>query len=126
MRTLKEAFDVYCENRDNYTLYFGDFLDEFYAETTNDSTRLLMVDAEPTNYSRDIERASFLAATAEYLCNLYGIDYPNWTSCEEYFLDEPRFGVNAKGSLRVILLAESPCEFRGRNLFVSGNCLDRA
>lgn len=68
----------------------------------------------------------FLAAMVHKLCNDHEIECPAWVHRQNYVLNEPHFWLNAKGNLRYMLLAESPIEFKIRNLYVTSNTLSRA
>jgi hypothetical protein len=67
---------------------------------------------------------AYLAATAEYLASVAGMDAPEWTDAPERFLHEPFFAGGLE-SLKATLLVESPAAFRRRLIFVSANALSR-
>lgn len=68
---------------------------------------------------------AYLAAAAAWLCHKLGLAAPRWAWEDQRRLSKPWFAAGTHG-LRMILLQESPAEFRVRNLFVSANALERA
>ena len=68
---------------------------------------------------------SLLAATVDALCSKNNMKHPDWIFDKSTYLEKPYFSLNAKGKYRIVLLQESPKWFVSRNLFVSGNCLER-
>lgn len=68
---------------------------------------------------------AYLAAAAAWMCHQHGFPAPEWAQESRRVLDTPFFAAKTHG-LRMILLQESPAEFRVRNLFVSANALSRA
>ncbi|SKB01582.1 hypothetical protein SAMN02745166_03408 [Prosthecobacter debontii] len=68
---------------------------------------------------------AYLAAAAAWLSHQHGISAPDWAQESKRILEIPFFAAKTHG-LRMILLQESPAEFRVRNLFVSANALSRA
>ncbi|MEW9124876.1 MAG: hypothetical protein AB2421_19345 [Thermotaleaceae bacterium] len=122
--TIKELMQKSNEEPQNFTIYFGNFLDEFY--NADDSKKNIMIQDPPENYDNiKRETYAYVAAAVEKLCNDSKIQVPSWAMESKYFLEEPYFAMNAKGFLKVILLFESPNEFLVRNIFVSENVLDR-
>jgi hypothetical protein len=123
--TITEVLKSTSNNNSNYNILFGDFLDEFYR--SDKTAKMAMIKDEPEVFSNvSISKYAFLAGAAEKLCTDSGLEPPKWVFKEKYYLKDPVFAVNAKGNLRIILLAESPNEFVARNVFVSENCLHRA
>lgn len=96
-------------------------LDDFYK--THDVS--LVSDSILDLQNLTISEKSLLAATVDEICSMNNIDPPNWVFDPSTYLDEPVFAMNARGPLRIILLQESPCWYRSRNLFVSKNCSER-
>ena len=108
--------------RDFY-LSLGDFLDEFYRADTRDRKDMLFVtpdfDIPKTNLA-------YLASSVHKLANDHDIEPPEWVFDERcYLYDEPFFGCNATGNLRLLFMYKSPSEFKHRNLFVDENVLVR-
>lgn len=108
----------------NFSHYMGDFLDQFYR--LGKEERSSSIAEEPTMYS-DLSSwyYAYIAAAVHQLCLKYGIDCPAWALDKKYVLKEPKFAMDAKGDLRLILIAESPYPFKARNLFVPDNVLSR-
>ncbi|MBQ9232542.1 MAG: hypothetical protein IJ167_00715, partial [Lachnospiraceae bacterium] len=61
-----------------------------------------------------------LARKTEWKMKVY-----SWMLDEKFILKEPYFALNAKGMLKVILLQESPKDFRRNNIYVSANVLEK-
>ncbi len=68
---------------------------------------------------------AYLAAAAAWMCHQHGYAAPEWATEGRRMLEQPFFAAETHG-LRMILLQESPPEFRCRNIFVSANALHRA
>jgi hypothetical protein len=68
---------------------------------------------------------SVLSAVAEKLSVEFDLGNLIWVDSIEFILKSPRFGMEVKGNLRLVLLIESPIEFKARNIFVSANALAR-
>jgi hypothetical protein len=112
------------QNIDHFEIHVGNFLDEFYR--SDPEKREKMVEREPLHDDKlPSHILPFLAGMVHKLCNDYGVKGPVWVSKGQYIMKEPYFPLNAKGNLRQLLLAESPMEFRIRNIFTSENCLTR-
>lgn len=113
-------------NNEPFAICMGNFLDEFYRQTQD--IRQQMINDEPEKYENipNYDYA-YLAATAHKLANDYKLERPDWVYKNEYFLpgDQPYFGGNVVGNLRLIFMYESPIEFKMRNIFTSHNCLTR-
>ncbi|MCW1886135.1 hypothetical protein OKA04_15465 [Luteolibacter flavescens] len=120
---MTEAFGEVSSDEDfGYAL--RDFLDRFREQPDlsliTDEPALL----EPT-LSDGGHADAFLAATAAWLANNHRLRVPDWAKGSTRALAEPRFAARSH-NLRMVLLQESPTEFRLRNLFVSANALSRA
>lgn len=125
--SISEVIDLTSHRTDsNMWEYFGDFLDYFYNNNTSSEERKELVKQEPKKYDSISDFTyCFVAASVHRLCNLYRIDSPKWVWDSKYTLDEPHFSINAIGNLRLVLIKESPVEFKMRNIFTSSNTLDR-
>jgi len=103
----------------------GNFLDEFYMSPAGgalkDSPPLLASALGRVGRVQD----AYLAAVAEELAGKFDLPVPQWTGSAIRALREPWFA-SPLGSLRAVLILESPPAFRARNLFVSENALSRA
>ena len=102
----------------------GDFLDRFYLRP--DAALLAAEPAlTPKTATESAMLDAYLAGMAEFLARRYGMPIPAWVFGPERWLHRPYFASTA-ASLRATLIIESPGEFRGRNIFVTANALDRA
>lgn len=97
------------------------FLDDFYA--THDAS--LAMDSILELDKLTAEQKALLAATVDEVYSMHGLDVPEWVLDPSTYLDHPVFAMNAKGALRLVLIQESPCWYRSRNLFVTENCSSR-
>ncbi|MDR0350966.1 MAG: hypothetical protein LBH64_05370, partial [Coriobacteriales bacterium] len=98
-------------------LVFGDYLDELYHADSPDSQGDLFA-AEPDWGALDERTAAFYAAAAHQLANTLGAKVPKWDMNPEYFLVVPYFSLDDLVPVRLVLIAESPKQFRQRNIFV--------
>lgn len=110
---------------DSFDPCLANFLDAFLA-----APRATMLAEEPprlADAAGDHGRVmdAYLAATAEELARGHGLECPCWTGDPTRALRRPWFA-SMLGSLRAVLIHESPAAFRARNLFVSRNALERA
>ncbi len=123
-KTLTEVAQLTLRG-DSFDRCLANFLDEFYDRPSfaaiSESPKLL----SPTRGELGRIQDSYLAATAEELARRYSLTFPDWIAGEERKMHRPWFA-SPLGSLRAILLLESPVSFRARNLFVSENVLSRA
>ncbi len=99
------------------------FLDDFYFEPD-----IRKVNEEPEfliNVFNDNGLAdAYLAAVCESMCNREGYRIPTWADDPKRILKKPFFDATTD-NMRIILLLESPTEFRKRNIFVGANALSR-
>lgn len=122
--TIREIAHSTSQDIHNFELYKGDFLDGFYR--SDSEQRKKMIKQEPDFYDNmPVRILPFLAGMVEKLCNDYFLECPEMVYKERYFLQEPSFGMDAKGRLRILMLVESPAEFKIRNVFTTNNCLTR-
>jgi hypothetical protein len=109
---------------ESFDLCLANFLDGFYASpgaaALSPPPRMLA----PAQGEAGRVRDAYLAATAEELARKFGLPVPDWTANADRALHKPWFA-SSLGSLRAVLLVESPPAFRARNLFVSENALSR-
>ncbi|NTZ20783.1 hypothetical protein EXW96_25680 [Paenibacillus sp. JMULE4] len=121
---LRDIAHLTSQNAGSFEIHTGNFLDEFYR--SDNEKRKQMVEQEPAFYPNlALHILPFLAGMAEKLCNDYNLECPAWVYRPQYYLKEPVFWMEAKGNLRLVLLVESPIEFRLRNIFTSANSLTR-
>jgi len=108
----------------NMPIFFGDFLDEFYTADHEDKQSMIL--QEPRHYGTISNQIyAYIAAMVDYLCNKYELLKPDWIFNNSYYLQDPYFAHDFKNDMRIILLIESPLEFKIRNVFVSENALTR-
>ena len=107
---------------ENFDYHLRDFLHEF--------ARLhdfAMLETEPAflveHFNDDGVRDAYLAATAAYLAREIKREVPRWAFGEGRQARRPMFAAPRGDTLRMMLLHESPPEFRERNLFISANAL---
>ena len=126
--TLRDIFVELVSEDYSETLwhFLGNFLDNFYRCSTSQAERYRMVEDQPI-FSTSISEKdkAFIAGVAHKLCEDYHVRKPLWIFRAEYFLEEPYFSNNAQNELRLVLLRESPAQFRIRNIFTSANTLAR-
>lgn len=126
--TLREIFLELTSEDYSETLwcFLGNFLDNFYRSSTSQAERYRMVRDQPlfADYVSERDRA-FIAGMAHKLCEDYRVRKPFWIFHDEFFLKEPYFSNDAQNELRLVLLRESPAQFRIRNIFTSANTLVR-
>ena len=126
MRT-QVIVDTIKKDRGRMWFAIGNYLDEFYYSMSNEQ-RQEVLNEEPEWFdgAGEYEKA-FIVAMVNKLAVDYNLDTPSWVYKDEYFqLKTPHFAMNAKGDLRLLLLVESPKQFRMRNIFTTANVLSRA
>lgn len=122
--TIWEIATWSAKDIEQFAIHCGNFLDEFYRSSPEQ--RQCMINQEPdADDCLPDHILPFLAGMVHKLCNDYAIACPNWIHKDCYVLNEPHFWLDAKGTLRFLLLVESPIEFKIRNLFVAANALTR-
>ncbi len=125
MITLKEMCENLGSDESMNWIYIGDFLDE-YRFTECNKAKFEMLKDEPYWTDQSEYTKTFISAMATKLAVDCDMDPPMWVYDEKYFkLWPPHFALDAKGDLRLVLLAESPKEFRERNIFTTENVLNR-
>jgi hypothetical protein len=110
---------------ESFDLCLANFLDEFYAAPKAAALSAAPVLLWPAAGELGRVQDVYLAATAEELARSHGLAPPAWIEEETRKLHRPWFA-SPLGTLRAVLLLESPPGFRARNLFVSQNALSRA
>jgi hypothetical protein len=130
--TVREIFQIIsdCDPQSRQSvlwLHFGDFLDYFYHQNRTHDERYGLLAEEPEDFY-DIPQTTyaFMASSVHKLCDDYMLPPPAWVFHEKYYLKDPYFSLNAKGDLRLILITESPVQFKMRHIFTSSNTLSRA
>ena len=110
---------------DSFDRCLANFLDGFYAMPAAGALLESPVLLGPRMGDVGRVQDAYLAAAAEELARRFALPLPAWTGAPERGLHRPWFA-SPLGSLRAVLLLESPAGFRARNLFVSENALSRA
>jgi len=123
--TIKETIELVNNDGENsFPTHFGNFTDYFYK--SNKKKKYLAIKEEPNIYGNvPLYRYAIIASAVHKWCLDYKLRVPKWVFNDIYFLKEPYFAMDAKGDLRIYLLAESPIEFKIRNVFLTENCLTR-
>ncbi len=120
---MKEAFAA-IQSGDDFGYMIRDFLDRFRDEPSPS-----LIAEEPALLASILSdnglADAYLAATAAWLANKNRLPVPAWAKGSSRALETPWFAARSH-KLRMLLLQESPSEFRLRNLFVSANALSRA
>jgi len=120
---MKEAF-AGIHNTGDFGYMLRDFLDRFQEQP--DPSLVAEEPALLATLLKDHGVAdAYLAATAAWLAHKHGLRVPPWATGTSRALDVPWFAARTH-KLRMLLIQESPTEFRIRNLFVSANALARA
>jgi len=128
--TVGELVDKIIVSKEDFGFYLGNFLDDFYAMDQKDRQKAL---TSPVCYDRNCRRElSLVAAVVEKLADDYGLMCPDWIFDRRYYSVDPVFPAflertdpEKKSKLRIVLMVESPPQFKVRNIFVSRNCLRR-
>jgi len=123
LKSVKEFISALSLNKEEASILYGNFLDGFYAATTEEKTQILFAEPEDFENVRNIDYVN-IAATAHKLANDSGISVPSWVFKEKYYAKEPYFPVQHP-DLKLIYMFESPTEFKHRNMFISANALSR-
>ncbi len=106
-----------------FLMELADFLDEFREQPGEAA----FAEEPPALGTETPERRwidAYLAAVAEMLSGQQGWRSPGWVRKPERYLADPSFAGRSR-EMRLFLLKDSPAAFKSRNLFVTGNALDR-
>lgn len=109
---------------DDFGYMLRDFLDRFREQPSSSLILMEPSPLEPVLQDHGIADA-YLAATAAWLANRHRLPVPSWAKGSSRALERPWFAAKSH-KLRMLLLQDSPSEFRLRNLFVSADALSRA
>jgi hypothetical protein len=99
-----------------------EFLDEFSLRA-DDSSRSQAIDEEPTP-TGDARHDAYLAALAEHLAAVHGLERPAWSIGPHRFLDSFWFVSDVPG-FRALAIAQAPAAFRRRGVFLPERSLHR-
>ncbi len=116
MITIKKTKEYIEQDKQNWSLYLMNFVDDFRYYKNKESIQ------EGILFS-DEKIDPLLASTVEYLCDEVKLDYPEWTSKIPACV-HPYF-VSGVENLKALSLAQSPLVFRIRKIFVLENFLER-
>jgi len=111
-----------CADDDFYRAV-REFLDEF-ALRPDDRSRAEAIAAEPPP-TGDARHDAYLAALAEHLAAVHGLDRPAWSIRPERFLERFWFVSDVPG-FRALAIAQAPAAFRRRGVFIPERSLHRA
>lgn len=115
MTTLNETYKTMLANPDHWEVPFMDFVDEFRRTQSQDMiNEFICIEQRFDN---------LITATVLFLCDELGTQYPEWHKSVQP-LTRPWF-VSGIENLKAIAIAESPAQFRIRNIFVLDNFLSR-
>jgi hypothetical protein len=119
---MKQAFAA-IQSSEDFGYMIRDFLDRFRDEPSHS-----LIAEEPASLASALGdnglADAYLAATAAWLANNNRLPVPPWAKGSSRALQTPWFAARSH-KLKMLLLQESPSEFRLRNLFVSANALSR-
>jgi hypothetical protein len=113
----------YLRDGRDFTFAWSMFLDAFYAAQSDNKLEMLIEPAD--RLSLDENTLAFIASSVHKLSREADLEIPVWVYESKYFLKNPYFVGNPSDLLRIVYLAESPAEFKMRNVFSSENCLSR-
>ena len=99
-----------------------ELLDEF-SLLLNDAQRARAIADRPPP-TGDPRQDAYLAALAEHLAAIHGLERPVWTVEPDRFLDRFWF-VSREPGFRALAIVESPAAFRRRGIFISAGSLQR-
>ena len=109
------------ENPEDFSFAFRNFLDGFYAQPDPARVSVRPAGTEQT-------RNADLAATADFLCNRHRLRKPEGlvpVDGDPSLVAGPPYFASSYYKTRVWLLADSPQEFRQRNIFIGADSLSR-
>jgi len=103
-----------------------DFLHEFAYANKRGLDLEPLLSEEPPRLAGGFEQGricdAFLAATANYLARVNGIQTPAWALNQDRVLDEPWFSEELP-IVRLLLLRDTPSAFKDKNVFVFDSAL---
>lgn len=122
--TLQTLIDIKCKNNSEYKIVFNNFVIDLY-KNQNKYKDFLKI--EPDWKKLDQKSISLIVSSMYHLARKteWKMKVYSWMLDEKFILKEPYFALNAKGMLKVILLQESPKDFRRNNIYVSANVLEK-
>lgn len=123
MKTLQELVNLKNTDNSKYKIEFGNIVMQIYQNNTNYQRYLKN---EPEWGALEQKEISLIVSNFSHLARITGHMYLySWLFDEKFILERPYFALDAKGMLRVVLLQESPFDYRRNNIFVSANVLTK-
>jgi len=120
--TMHDAF-AEVSSRENFSFMLRDFIDRF-----REGPEPALIAEEPALLAGILDDGglsdAWLASGAAWLARRHGMPVPEWARGTARCLPKPWFAARTH-KLRMLLLQDSPTEFRIRNLFVSADALER-
>jgi hypothetical protein len=113
----------YLSDGRDFTFAWSMFLDAFYAAESDKKVEMVKEPAERLDL--DQNTMAYIASSVHKLAREADLQIPAWVFDSKYFLRDPYFVGNPPDLLKIVYLAESPAEFKMRNVFSSANCLSR-
>lgn len=120
--TLQELINIKQLDNAKYKVIFGDLVSDIYK---NKPQYVDFLKNEPDWGTLEPQEISLIVSNFSHLARKTNMKLYAWLFDEKYILRDPYFALNAKGKLRVILLQESPLDYRRNNIFVSKNVLSK-
>jgi len=108
----------------NFTLAFGQFLDDFRFST--DEEKYLLIADEPERNGVERVVLCHAAAAVHKLANDNKLDIPKWVHDPFYFMPKPYYARDTQNvEFQKYLFNTSPPEYTVRNVFFGHNVLQR-
>ena len=122
--TLQDLINIKNKDNSEYKIQFGNFIINLYK---NPEKYEKFLEKEPNWLDLDKKSISLIVSNMTYLCRKVNCKMKiyKWMLDKKFILKEPYFAMNAKDMLRIILLQESPYDYRKNNIFVSENVLSK-
>lgn len=124
--SLQDLINIKKIDKNRYKIIFGDFVEDVYQNVKNNKY-INFLEKEPNWDGLEDKEISLIVSNLYFLANKsnWSLKPYHWMLDPKFILKDPYFAADAKGMLRVILLQESPLEYRRNNIFVSSNVLEK-
>jgi hypothetical protein len=123
MRRYKVTISKAVASR-NFTLAFGQFLDDFRHSTDEEKQKLIA--DEPKRDDVDLVILCHAAAAVHKLANDNDFHVPKWVHDPAYTMPEPLYAHNTQNEeFQRYLFESSPPEYAIRNIYFGDNVLQR-
>ncbi len=123
--TLQEVVAETREYRD-FGRHLKDFLHEFALAKKQERPLQPLLSDEPRFLANEFKEGricdAFIAATADYLSRVNGVNTPLWALNDARVLEEPWFSEDWP-EVRLLLLRDTPSAFKDKNIFVFDSAL---